>query len=94
MIRPGIYGFERGYAYSVSIVESPQKPAPDGSLIYRVYRKDCNGRGVPYDGAYKRVRTYPPVQEFDDHRRLEDLQAGCCPWELAALILGDEGIPD
>lgn len=90
MIKGGIYGFERGYAATIYKVESPQKPAPDGSLVYRAFRIDCAGRGVPKDGDYKRVRTFPKYAKTEDHRTLEDLQAGCCPPQLMKEFIQTE----
>jgi len=90
MIRGGIYGFERGYAATLFEEEKPQTPAPDGSLVFRAYRVDCSGRGVPTDGAYKRVRTFPKYAKTEDHRTLKDMQAGCCPPQLMAEFIKTE----
>jgi len=84
---------ERGWTFDICI-PGPEEipPAPDGSMLYKFFMFDCEGRGFPEPGSFKLVRTTDiPKAGYQDHRTLKDIQAGCCPPQLMKDYIMQEG---
>jgi len=56
---------------------------------------DCRGRGIPFDGSYKLIRTY--YEEYIKTKKdfsLEDIPPGCCAPFLFFEMNELKDIPD
>lgn len=64
-------------------------------ILYKIYPFDCYGRGVPEDGSWRWLNTWPPVKgKVVDIRSLKALTDGCCPPQVGEEQIRKERFED
>jgi hypothetical protein len=86
----------KGIGYG-GLIKKPARlwPLSETNLMFAYFPFDCRGRGIPFDGSYKLVRTtYEDYMRTKKDFSLKDIPPGCCAPMLFFEMNELKDIPD